>query len=330
LNLEALRSHAVNVALKVSGISCESFPASALSARLVNTPSQLDVKDVVVSLPEGSSVSAELTLEHAGTPALMLTLNTRGLPVEELVPVLKSKRVALAVDMDASLNSTGASTRALAKNLGGSLLVTSNKGTLPYGNMLGNVANIQRMLSGDAAIANNGNGSVDSLKAQYTIRQGVAHTDAFNLSTDGGQFKLAGTGTIDIGNWVIDYMLTPTLTGGDAISIPVVVKGPLGGPAIGADPAFIQKLTGRLATEGVKSLLGVDKDDAKGIGGAVGEVLSGKGLSGESVGKLIQGFAGKKQQASPTEAVSPTGDSAPAPSGKVNPVDVLKAFGVGQ
>lgn len=333
LNLDALRNIAVNLVVKVTGLSCESFPASGVSAKIINTPSQLDVKELVVSLPESSALNATATLQHAGTPTLMLKMDTRGMPVHELVPTLKTKGVVLAVDMDASLSSTGASTRALAKNLGGSLLVSSNRGTLPYGNLLGNVANIQRMLSGDKAIPNNGNGKVDSLKAQYTIRQGVANTDAFSLSTDNGQFKLAGAGTVDIGNWVIDYSLTPTLTGGDAISIPVLVKGPLGGPSIGADPAFIQKLTGRLATEGVKSLLGVDKADAKGIGGAVGEVLSGKGLSSESMGKLIQGFGGKKGAASPTQAVSPTGGSAPADSGqsqKVNPADVLKAFGVGR
>lgn len=332
LNLDALRTIAVNLAVNVSGLSCESFPASAVSAKIINTPSQLDVKDVVVSLPQNSSLKASMTLQHAGTPTLMLTASTKGLPVEELAPTLKSKGVALAVDMDANLSSTGASTRALAKNLGGNLLVTSDKGTMPYGNMLGNVANIQRMLSGDKAIPNNGSGRVDSLKAQYTIKQGVAQTDAFNLSTDGGQFKLAGTGMIDIGEWVIDYTLTPTLTAGDVLSIPVLVKGPLGGPSIGADPSFVQKLTGRLATEGVKSLLGVDKNDAKGIGGAVGEVLSGKGLTSDTMGKLIQGFGGKKSSPS-TVSVSPSSEAAPAPQGdgkKVNPAELLKAFGVGR
>lgn len=332
LNLDVLRSFAVNLAVNIAGLSCESFPASEVTAKIVNTPSQLDVKDLVVRLPQGSALNADATLQHAGTPTLMLKMSTRGLPVEELVPTLKSKGVALAIDMDANLSSTGESTHALARNLGGNLLVTSNKGTLPYGNLLGNVANIQRMLSGDAVIPNNGTGAVDSLKAQYTIKQGVASTDAFGLSTDKGQFKLAGNGTIDIGNWVIDYSLTPTLQAGDVLSIPVLVKGPLGGPSIGADPAFIQKITSRLATQGVKSLLGVDKNDAKGIGGAVGEVLSGKGLSGESVGKLLQGFGAKKgQAASSTEPVSPTsGDAAPAQPQKVNPVDVLKAFGVGR
>jgi hypothetical protein len=72
-----------------------------------------------------------------------------------------------------------------------------------------------------------------------------------------------------------------------------------------------------LATEGVKSLLGLDKADAKGVGAAVGEVLQGN-LSGAGVQNLIGGFLGGKQPkasegVSPSATASPTVE-APAPA----------------
>ncbi|MBI1309162.1 MAG: AsmA family protein [Proteobacteria bacterium] len=327
INLAMLGDYAGDVTVAVSGISCESFPAQNVALHVQNTPSQLDIKDMKVGLPGDGALTANATLEHAGTPKLMLTLQGNDVQLEELVPSLKSKGVSLQLQAKTMLNSVGGSTRALAKNLGGSLEITSDKGRLPYGNLLGNLGNIQNLLKGQAAVASNGSGSVDKLEARYSIKQGVATTEAFDLSTGGGQMKLKGTGTIDIGNWVIDYTLTPTVTVGTDLSVPVVVKGPLGGPSIGADPAYLQRLTSRLASEGVQGLLGVGKDASKGIGAAVGDVLTGKGLSGEGVGGLINGLVGGNKATSGSEAVSDTSSNS---KGKVKPKDVLKAFGFGQ
>ena len=84
-----------------------------------------------------------------------------------------------------------------------------------------------------------------------------------------------------------------------------MVRGPLTAPAIGADPAFTDRLTKRLATEGVKSLLGLDKESAKGLGGVVGDVLGGKGVTQEGVGNLLNQFVKPKAQPQPV-ATSPT------------------------
>lgn len=266
----------------------------AASAHLVNTPSQLDVKDVRVELPQNGSIGLNATLRHAGTPALTLNLNADSVPVEELVPTLKAKGIQLPLTAKADLSSSGVSTRALAGNLAGTLNLSADKGRAPYGNLLGNVSNIQNLLKGQASVSSNGEGLIDGFKADYVIKDGVATAQDFNLSTDNGAMILTSAGTIDIGNWLINTTLTPKMTASDnSIEVPVLVKGPLTAPSIGADPSFVSKMTGKLAAEGLKSALGLDKTSAKGVGGVVGDVLSGKGVTSEGVGNLINSF-GKK------------------------------------
>jgi hypothetical protein len=298
INLSSLQKVAFDINLKADGIACARFPVKTITAKLVNTPSQLDVQNLTVGLPEGGSAKLVLRLQHAGEPNLMVQLDTSGLPLEDAVPVLKTKGVQLPLDIAAKLNSQGATTRALAGNLGGTVSVNSNRGTLPYTDLLGTVTGLSRALQGTSATtaASNGDGKVDSLSAAYTIRHGVATTDRLNVATGNGSMTLTGSGTIDIGQWLIDYKLTPTVNAGGGLAIPVVVTGALSAPKIGADPEFINKLTTRLATEGVKSLLGVDKDDAKGVGGAIGGILSGKGVNKEDVGNLLNNFLGGKKK----------------------------------
>lgn len=308
LNLTPLRNLALDVQLTANGISCSSFPVSAASAHVVNTPSQLDVKNATFTLPQNSKANLALTLQHAGTPNLVLTLTTQNVPVEDLAPSLKNQNIRLPLNLTANLNSSGKSTRALAQDLGGTLSLNATQGQLPYTDMLGNVVNLERMLSGGDALPTNGNGNIDEFNARYTIRQGVASTDQFTLATGNGALNLKGEGTIDIGNWAIAYTLTPSLQASNNLAIPLLVKGSLSAPSIGADPAFIQKLTGRLAAEGIKGALGMDKGAAKGVGGVIGDVISGQGISGESVGNLLNAFTQPKgaQTTSPTTTETPT------------------------
>ncbi|NBV54935.1 MAG: hypothetical protein EBR79_04390, partial [Proteobacteria bacterium] len=280
-------------------------------------PSQLDVKDATFTLPQNSKANLALTLQHAGTPSLMLTLTTTNVPVEELAPSLKQQNIRLPLNLNAKLDSAGSSTQALAQNLGGTLSLNASQGQLPYTDMLGNVVNLERMLSGGEALPSNGSGNVDAFNARYTIRQGVAYTDEFALATGNGALNLKGEGTIDIGNWAIAYTLTPTLQDSNNLAIPLLVKGSLGAPSIGADPAFIQKLTGRLAAEGIKGALGLDKGAAKGVGGVIGDVISGQGISSESVGNLLNAFTQPKTTTNPTQN-SPTANPEPTPQTNPN------------
>lgn len=322
LDLGALRSVAVDLKVKVDGLDCARFPAKSLSARVQNTPSQLDVSDLNVALSNGGSVASTLRLEHAGTPALVLRLTTSKLPVEELVPVLKAKNVVLPLNVVAQLDSRGASTRALAQNLGGTLTMDATEGRLPYTNMLGSISGIVGALQGVTSTtpASNGSGDVDRLTARYTIRQGVASTDELTVATGNGAMTLVGTGTIDIAGWALNYMLTPTLhSGTQGLAIPVAITGPLTAPKIGPDPNYVSRVTGRLAGEALKGVLG--KENAKGLGGVIGGVLGGQGVSKTGLGNLLQGVLQPKQAA---EAPSGTTDGGAAPAGQpANPVENL-------
>ena len=322
INVDMLRDVAFDVTMNAKGIDCKRVPMDSLAAHVSNTPSQLDIRKIDVAFADGGNAKLTGKLEHAGEPVLVLNATTSKLRVENLVPVLASKGVQLPIDTNAGFTSRGDTTRKLARNLDGTLSVAANEGKLPYTNLLGSASNIASLIQGTSATTpSNGNGDVDSLKARYTLRNGVATTDELTVATGNGAMTLKGEGTIDLPNWVLDYKLTPTLNAGsDALAIPVVAKGPLTAPKIGADPAFVSKISGKLAGEALKGVLG--KEAGKAVGGVLGGVISGEGITKEGVGTLLGAF-GKKKDVSGTEAVSGT---APA-SGKPTVQDLFKAFG---
>ncbi|RYG61576.1 MAG: AsmA family protein, partial [Alphaproteobacteria bacterium] len=321
INTEMLRDVAFDVTLNAKGIDCKRVPMETLTARLTNTPSQLDIRQMDVVFKDGGNAKLTGKLEHAGEPVLVLNATTSKLRVENLVPVLATKGVQLPIDTNAGFTSRGDTTRKLVRSLDGTLSVVANEGKLPYTNLLGSASNIASLIQRTSATtASNGNGDVDSLKARYTLRQGVATTDELTVATGNGAMTLKGEGTIDLPNWVLDYKLTPTLNAGsNALAIPVVAKGPLTAPKIGADPAFVSKISGRLAGEALEGVLG--KDAGKAVGGVLGGVISGQGISQEGVGSLINAFGGKKTSPTTVSGTSPT------TNGKPTVQDLFKAFG---
>lgn len=322
INVDALRTVAFDIKVDAKGIDCARAPMDSLTAHVTNTPSQMDIEGLSMVFKDGGNAKLSGKLEHAGTPALQLAVTTSKLRIENLAPVLKSKGVQLPVDTNAQFASRGDTTRQLARNLEGTLHLSADEGKLPYTNMLGSASNLAAMIQGSSATTpNNGSGDVDSMKARYSIQQGVATTDELTVATGNGAMTLVGTGSVDLPNWVIDYKLTPSLAAGsNALAIPVLVKGPLTAPSIGADPAFVSKLSGRLAGEALKGVLG--KEAGKAAGGVLGGVISGQGITKEGVGTLLDAFGNKKKGAVSGTEVSPTG--APA---KPTLNDVFKAFG---
>lgn len=275
INVDVLQTIAFDVNLKAKGIECARMPMDSVNAQLTNTPSQLDIKDMTVSLKDGGNAKVTGRLEHAGTPALVLNVTTSKLKVEKLVPVLATKGVELPIDTVAQFSSRGATSRQLVQNLDGTLSLSATEGKLPYTNLLGSASSLAGMIQGSSSTTpSNGSGTVDSMKARYTISQGVATTDELTVATGNGAMTLKGTGTIDLPDWTLDYTLTPSLAAGtNALAIPIVLKGPLTAPKIGADPAYLSKLTSRLAGSALKGVLG--KDAAKNLGSALGGFLGG-------------------------------------------------------
>ena len=322
INVTALQGVAFDITLNAKGINCTRLPMDSVTAQVTNMPSQLDIRNLDIRLKDGGSAKLTGKLEHAGTPVLQLNATTSKLKIENLVPVLATKGVQLPVDTNAVLNSRGDTSRQLAQNLDGTISVSADQGKLPYTNMLGTASNIASLIQGiSSTTPSNGSGNVDSMKARYTIRQGLVTTDELTVATGNGAMVLKGEGTVDLPNWVIDYKLNPALqAGSNVLAIPVVIKGPLTAPKIGADPAFVSKLSTRIGGELLKGVLG--KDAGKAVGGVLGGVLNGQGVTKEGVGELLGSF-GKKKSVSGTE-VSGT---VPATNAKPALQDVFKAFG---
>jgi uncharacterized protein involved in outer membrane biogenesis len=309
LDLSVLRTFGLNLKLNASGIRCADVPLESVAMQLRNTPSQLDVENLKLNLAKSAgAIEGKLTLMHAGKPQLNTALALKNVHPEAFAASLAERGVRLPLSGGLELATQGETSRRLAQNLGGRVALKAEQGRLPYTDMLGNVVALERLLQGSAALPTNGDGTVDDLGVVLVFRQGVGTFEELKVATGNGSMALNGTGQIDLPNWTIDVMLTPQLATSSGLAIPISVRGPLTSPAIGADPAYTQRLTKRLATEGLKAALGLDKEDAKGLGGALNDVLGGKGLSAEGVGNLLNAF-GPKAKPSPT---TPAPEATPA------------------
>lgn len=306
IDLSALRSLTANVTLTAKGIACAGMPLNRADAKIINTPSALTVDNATLGLGSGQMV-VNATLNHAATPRLSLGLSGSNIAAEEFVATLKDKGVRLPMNLDAKLDAAGASSRALVSNLNGAVKLNATDGQLPFTNLLGNVVAIERLLqsnpSSATGVAGNGSGQVDNMDARLVFTNGVGTFETLTVATGRGAMTVNGTGTVDLPRWLIDMTLTPTVNTSNGLAVPVDIKGPLSAPAIAASPAFVKKLSGRLAGEALK-LLGVDKGDAKGIGGALGGVLSGEQ---GAAGNLLNQFVKPKNAPSPTTEGSGTG-----------------------
>jgi|GEM_PF-6883407 len=295
IDLSSLQAVAFDLTLSGKGIQCARFPVSSLQAHITNTPSQLDLQQFAVTMPNNGTLTLAGHVQHAGTPNAVITVDGKNIPLQMLVPVLASRGVKLPLNVNGSLNTQGDTSREMAQNLMGTVQATSEQGTIPYGNLIGTVSNLANLAQGisQTTAASNGNGNVENLKAAFTIKNGIVSTDTMQADTGNGAMTLTGTGTINLPQWQIDYTLTPTVNAGNGLAIPVAVKGPLTAPNIGPDADYLNRLTSRLATQGVKKLLGTGKENAKGIGGALGDVLTGKGVTSGTVNNLLNNFLGK-------------------------------------
>lgn len=313
IDVSVLRDYGLNLKLNASGIRCSDVPLESVAMKVRNTPSQLDVEDIKITLAKNAgALSGKLALMHAGKPQLNTTLALSKVRPEVLVPSLAERGVQLPLNGALELAAQGNSTRAMAQSLGGRVALQAEGGKLPYTGMLGNVVGLERLLQGSASLPSNGDGSIDSMAMTLVFLQGIGTFEEMKVATGNGAMSLNGVGQIDLPNWLINLTLTPQLATSSGLAIPVLVKGPLTAPSIGADPAFTQRLTKRLATEGLKAALGLDKTDAQGLGGVVGDVLGGKGISAEGVGNLLNAFGNKPKPAAQPSATAPAAEPTPA------------------
>jgi hypothetical protein len=315
-----LKALGANVTITAKGIACASVPLEALDTKVVATPTAFKLDALTLNLGRAGALTTTMNLTHGATPRLSIATTAERLNLEELVPQLKQRGAALPVAINANLNAAGGTTRALASSLAGVVDVNGDSGRLQFGSLLGNVVALERLLNGQVAGAGGNSDSVDNLAAKLVFNRGVGTFEKLNIGTGGGALQVAGQGAINLPAWLIDLTLTPQVNTTSAISVPVEIKGPLTAPAIAASPAAVQKLSGRLAGEALK-LLGVDKENAKGLGGALGGVLSGQQGAGQAAGELLGNFlAPKPKPAAPSPTVAPAAAPAAAEPTPVAPL----------
>lgn len=188
-------------------------------------------------------------------------------------------------NLSMGVESTGASVPALKKSLAGSAKVDLKDGSIKGINLAESLRNFKSSFgtkSGQGGNDSSKKTDFSEMSASFAIRNGVARND--DLKAASPFLRLAGAGTIDIGNSSLDYLAKATLAatskgqGGAAdalgLTVPVKLTGPLEKPNWSIDYTGVLGAVGGNAgklTEKLKSATGAGsggvKDALKGLFG---------------------------------------------------------------
>ncbi len=216
-----------------------------LTMTLRSGKGRIDVTRLAAGLL-GGTANGNASLAKSGRAALKMRLNDVdvGLALREFArrDVLEG-RGSVSIDVAG----TGTTVPALERSLSGSARIALRDGAI-RGIDLGKV--LQKVESTIAAVRGGGPGQAlqdragggertafSSLDASFAIRQGVAHND--DLDVRSPLLRVGGSGTIDIPEQTVDYLLRVSLVGSLAgqggaersalrgVTIPVRVAGPM-------------------------------------------------------------------------------------------------------
>lgn len=235
LPLDGLRQADGRLELAIDELRVKGLAVHGLNAVAELADGRLRLDPLAAGLP-GGTLTASLGLDAAGTPpALELTAAGRNLALGELTAALAgSPLLAAAADLKLSLQSEGASPKALAEQLGGRLTFLTGEGRLRI-DLLDRIAQGLKQGLGTALGLTGDVVPLHCLALDTPIQRGVAAPD---LVATLPLALLVGTGSVDLGRERLDLTLSPRANlAGVQLGVPVTLKGPLRQPAVGVDPA---------------------------------------------------------------------------------------------
>ncbi|RMD62358.1 MAG: AsmA family protein [Alphaproteobacteria bacterium] len=209
-----------------------SLDDTALAATLKR--GQLDISRFSARLA-GGRVEGSLRLDAAASPpAMQLELAADEFGYGELVTALDiAEGVKGAIDIDAHLSARGASPRAMAATLDGTIAITGGPGRVRNRLLRTTGAGLINVVSGWRAGDNDLR--LNCVIAHMPVSDGVITLEAALVDT--AAVTVGVTGTVDLRDETLSLRLTPQAKHASLMSlaVPVRISGPLADPGVGPD-----------------------------------------------------------------------------------------------
>jgi len=270
IDLSGIRDMNLHASLHVGEIRTARFEAGKLAADINIEQSSLTIEPLSARL-YGGNLSGSISVAAQGTPQITVKQKLKGFQADALLEGTSAAgKLAGKGDLAMDLSAEGSSIGALRKSLSGNVLFSLTKGSLAGIDLRAALIEGKDDLGSNhsAQIHENKFGeSTDfsGLKAEFVIKDGGSRGNNFDMRSP--QFRISGTGDLEMDSGKIDYHLAATVApalnrrnAGDlaelkGVTVPVHASGPYAAPAIALDFAaasgdvVTRKIAARAAAE---------------------------------------------------------------------------------
>lgn len=276
INLSGLKAANADINLTIGKLVLSSMTLSSLTThvKLQDGTLQTNIDDYKLF---SGLLKLALTAKHTGQ--VSMKINASKMNVQEALTVLaKSKAFEGTLNSDMDLTMQGHSQKEFISSLAGSGKIALTEGLFHGGNLLNMTRNIATAFQKGGA--NDDVTDFKSLSGSFTAKDGVIFNNDLNM--EGRLLSLTGKGQIDLPNWMVHYLLTPTAItnrgnetkAASGISVPVQVEGSLDAPTYHPELGSLiqdklknpEKLKEDLKNiKDIKKDLKINKDTLKGL-----------------------------------------------------------------
>ncbi len=270
IDVSGLAALNANIALTASSLDLGLAKLGAL-----DITAALDRSRLVTTLRQvqayGGSITGEAVVNGRGGLSLGGNLRADGIALQPLlIDFADQDRLIGSADARVQYLAVGNTLDALMKSLSGQVSLNIGQGELLGLDIAGMLRNL------DASYRGEGSKTVfNAITASASLANGVASNS--DLIFDAPLISATGAGTVDIGNRTVSYRLTPRAqTGGDGITVPVIIEGPwhdlsyrpdleaLVNQNLAAEREALEAEVRRQAEDALQRELGVDVEAADG------------------------------------------------------------------
>jgi AsmA protein len=298
----------------------------------------IQLNPVTANLYGGSESGNVIIDMRPAQPVYTVNMKTDKVDANKLISSVSSVKQTLygllASNVNASFSSTSA--ESIARGLNGSVGLNLVNGKLVGLDLLHELANVGKFLSGVPG-GQKGFTNIVQLVGNFDIKNGVAQTNNLKATIDGGTF--AANGLVDLAsqqlNLHVNAVLSKALSqqvGGTQIGgfmntalannlgelvLPVIITGTFQHPQVAPDVKAMAEMR-------LQNLLPTSKNPGALTSGILGAVL-GQGQNGQQKGGVVGGILGaiggqqQQQQGNPPADSQPQSDRPPGNQPQANP-----------
>jgi AsmA protein len=179
------------------------------------------VADIARAGAFGGTISGQAVVNGRNGLSLGGDISARGVALQPLLTDFADiDRLVGNADLRVKYLMAGNSLDALMRSMSGEAQASIGQGELLGLDLGGMIRNLDVGYRGEGAKT-----VFNAITASATIAGGVASNTDLNF--DAPLLRATGSGTVDIGNQSVSYRIVPVaLTGGNGITVPVIVEGP--------------------------------------------------------------------------------------------------------